>query len=1560
MQLWQKQKGTGMARWRRKSPAMLLLALLLSFAQVQFALAAIVNEVTANGTFDGNVYTATATESVAVEPAAPSLNVQKIGILNDDVLPTGISAGDTISYEITAENNGNTTLTNVVANDPLLPGAALVFDLASDVDSDGELDVGETWRWTGSYALDQVIDIDTAGGGDNDVDNTVTIIADELALPVTASDEVPLVPTAELTLTKNGVYNDTVLPAGQNAGDTVDYTVLVRNTGNVTINVTGVNDPLVALTWDGIDLGSDGVLSPGEIWTYEGTYILQQSDFDTNGGGDGTLDNIVTVSTDELPDQDATHALPLDSESSMTIDKTADISAVNVPGDLITYTVTATNTGNTALTNVTVNNPMLTLDTEICPVLAPSATCVLTGTYPVSGPDISAGTVQNTAGVTSDEGINETVILDTPLVATPNIALAKSVAPTFVTTAGTPVAYTVIVSNTGNVPLTGVVVSDPLLALDCGAGSSTIATLNPGSPVTCTGTYPIDQGDIDAGPTLINTATVNDDGTYGVTANDTATVTFAQTPSMTVVKSGVLNDDDGVPGVSENDTIAYSVIVTNTGNLSLTNIVPNDPLVTLAYFDGDLDLDNEIDPGEVWEFTGSYPLTQIDVDSLGGGDGNIENTVAIESDQLPNQIGNTDVPLNINPSMEVVKTGVLNDDDGDAGLTEGDTVTYSVVVTNTGNVRLTNVVASDPLVTLTLVSGDLNSDNRLDTNEIWTFTGTTIITQVDLDTLGGGDGDIDNTVTISTDQLPDQDASHELPLAPVSSITIEKVATTPVRLFPTVYEFDYELTITNTGAVTQTNIRVEDDIAAAIAPATLLNNPLVTVSGFSGTGGLDGAYNGVSNIDILTGDVQLAPGASGQIVTTLRIDTGGQSTNGLNTAFVDSDQVSTPIASNDPTLTPGDPSDVNPTPIDLPDTDGDGSPDADEDVTADRDGDGSANSDDYDPTGYFYCQADGRILSGGRIRLDNLTSGGSQTGIGSSNGIVILRDGNDGRYQFYVTQEGTFRLAFETLPTDGILSTTLLDSGTLDVSTPPDNPRVIGSGEFGSTGILDDFTEATNPYYTLFEFEQGDPAVFNNNIPMQFCGSPLLAADKSVESGPDLQPDLSYDVTYRMTMSSTGNEYVENVQMVDDLDAVFGAGNYSITSRVLDSAPVDFTGAIDPFFDGSGNTALLTSGSTLQPGESVTVLLSVNVNVASGVFSNVLSVNGTTPFDGSPVPPASDDADINITAPSDLLLVEKTALPGSAPLGAPVAYTIKVTNIGPADFLAVDIVDLIPNGMTYITDSARVDGVAQEPIIDPAKASGRELVWNPINIATGGSVTITLTLVINASAGAQEFINNAYVRNPITGERISNIAKAEVRLEIEPVFQCSDIIGRVFDDFDKDGYADDGEPGLPGVRLATPRGLLITTDKFGRYSIACGAIPDEDIGSNFILKLDTRTLPTGYRVTSENPRVVRLTRGKLTKLNFAAANLRIVRLELSDASFKPGTTILNQETLNTLGGLLLLLDEEPSVLRIIYQGNGGLNETGQSRLQTIEDLISRAWSQLERSNELKIETKLFN
>ena len=56
-------------------------------------------------------------------------------------------------------------------------------------------------------------------------------------------------------------------------------------------------------------------------------------------------------------------------------------------------------------------------------------------------------------------------------------------------------------------------------------------------------------------------------------------------------------------------------------------------------------------------------------------------------------------------------------------------------------------------------------------------------------------------------------------------------------------------------------------------------------------------------------------------------------------------------------------------------------------------------------------------------------------------------------------------------------------------------------------------------------------------------------------------------------------------------------------------------------------------------------------------------------------------------------------------------------------------------------------------------------------------------------------------------------------------------------------------------------------------------------GSNFIMKLDEQSLPSGYRVTTENPRVIRMTRGKLAKLNFGATIHRVVRLDLNGNFF---------------------------------------------------------------------------
>ena len=146
--------------------------------------------------------------------------------------------------------------------------------------------------------------------------------------------------------------------------------------------------------------------------------------------------------------------------------------------------------------------------------------------------------------------------------------------------------------------------------------------------------------------------------------------------------------------------------------------------------------------------------------------------------------------------------------------------------------------------------------------------------------------------------------------------------------------------------------------------------------------------------------------------------------------------------------------------------------------------------------------------------------------------------------------------------------------------------------------------------------------------------------------------------------------------------------------------------------------------------------------------------------------------------------------------------------------------------------------------------------------------------------------------NAATGGSVSEEATATVLVVPDPDFDCTDLTGKVFDDGNLNGYQDAGEKGLSGVRLATARGLIATTDEYGRFHITCAVVPDEDRGSNFILKLDERSLPTGYRLTTENPRVQRATRGKMVRFNFGATIHRVVRIDISDGVFEADTSEL--------------------------------------------------------------------
>ena len=328
---------------------------------------------------------------------------------------------------------------------------------------------------------------------------------------------------------------------------------------------------------------------------------------------------------------------------------------------------------------------------------------------------------------------------------------------------------------------------------------------------------------------------------------------------------------------------------------------------------------------------------------------------------------------------------------------------------------------------------------------------------------------------------------------------------------------------------------------------------------------------------------------------------------------------------------------------------------------------------------------------------------------------------------------------------------------------------------------------------------------------------------------------------------------------------------------------------------------------------------------------------------------------LNNHIPIDPILGGALAVTKSTPMvnvsrGDLVPYTITVTNTLNALLTNVDVRDLLPPGFAYRNGSASANGVTSEPV-----RSGRQLTWTDQSFTPHERKVYKLVLVVGSGVGEGEYVNQAFGLNNLIGATISNVATAAVRVVPDPVFDCPDVIGKVFDDRNANGYQDEGEPGIPNVRLATLNGVLVTSDAEGRYHVACAAIPNEYRGSGFVMKLDVRTLPAGYRVTTENPRDIRLTRGKVTKLNFGATIHRVVRLEVGDAAFQPGTTELKAEWRTRLDELPRTLQAKPSIVRIAY-GPGAENRSlADQRIKALIRQIETAWRALPGSYPLQIE-----
>jgi uncharacterized repeat protein (TIGR01451 family) len=337
--------------------------------------------------------------------------------------------------------------------------------------------------------------------------------------------------------------------------------------------------------------------------------------------------------------------------------------------------------------------------------------------------------------------------------------------------------------------------------------------------------------------------------------------------------------------------------------------------------------------------------------------------------------------------------------------------------------------------------------------------------------------------------------------------------------------------------------------------------------------------------------------------------------------------------------------------------------------------------------------------------------------------------------------------------------------------------------------------------------------------------------------------------------------------------------------------------------------------------------------------------------------------------PSDATLIElrKTTSKLTVKKGELLPYRITARNTRGNPVPGVAVVDTLPPGFRYIQGSLSVrtlpGGVAL-PVVP--QLNGRQLVVPGQNFAPNETKEYLMVAGVGVGVGEGEFVNQVVALQGVGGRTLSNLATATVRVVPDALFDCTDVIGKVYDDRNANGYQDEGEPGLANVRIATVNGVLVTTDAQGRYHIACAAIPKEGTGSNLVLKLDERTLPSGYRTTSENPAAERATRGKVLKVNFGATVHRVVRLALQGAAFDDGAATLRAGFAGELDRTVNVLAEKPSVLRLAYKAAPGEPEAlGRQRVDAVKAAVLARWKALgrqraERSNGNADAPPLFN
>ena len=669
-------------------------------------------------------------------------------VTKSDGTRTTVSPGDTFAYTLEVTNTGLSTANNVTLLDTLPLGYTFVsFGAASEgsptrtvVGGLDQISAGVTSLAVGE-AMTVIVNISVANTiPGTTIINTVTADSDDSAA-VTASDTNNIVRNIDLEIAKTAV-TPTV-----GVGGKATYTLSITNNGPLPVTGVEVDDDLpvgftLATTGNPGSITSNVTANRDFIWTVGNLAVDQTATVNVIVDVSSTFTpatgiiNRATIAvgrltgfTDNDPTNDeATATVAVEPRFDLLITKDDGLTSVTT-GQQYSYTITVNNAGPSAATNVTITD---TLPAQLQFVSATSnSTAIGTPTgqdYTATIPTLASGetrtitltvlvlanatgtSIVNTANVTAanaatqETGTRPNTASD-PVANTLNRTVTYNVTKTGPTTpvlAGANYTYTVVAFNSGTADAPSVVFTDPLpsgvtfvngtftingtsttgtvtLNTTTGQLEANLGTLFAGGSATtkqATITINVTAGAATSG-TVSNTAKITGpDNTTGVTS--TVTTTINPSFDLTVTKS------DGSTSVQVGQNLVYTIVVTNSGPSTATNVLVTD----------------------------TFPTTQLTFVSATSSSGTFTNN-------NNGSVSGTIASLASGATATITITGTVKND-----VPNGTSISNSVLVSAANETTTTNNSAADSttVTTLKTISGfayiDSNRNGAKDTGEV--------------------------------------------------------------------------------------------------------------------------------------------------------------------------------------------------------------------------------------------------------------------------------------------------------------------------------------------------------------------------------------------------------------------------------------------------------------------------------------------------------------------------------------------------------------------------------------------------------------------------------------------------------------------------------------------------------------------------------------------------------------------------------------------------------------------------------------------------------------------------